>query len=209
MKYFDIEKGLIEQKPIFSAKDLKMAGFKIFPYQLSIWQKQGYIKKLAAGLYVFSSAKVSDEAIANKLREPSYISLEYALYYYGLIPDVPKHITCVTTRRTQTYNISGKLYIYQHVKPKLFTDFIMNEAGIYSGIGKRFFIATKEKAIVDFFYLNGKRLETTDDFEGARFNENDLKNDFDWSGAFAVAHAFGNAALEKRLQNFKKYILKQ
>lgn len=206
MKYLDIKISLIKLKPIFSAKDLELAGFKVFPYQLSRWVKDGYIRRLGAGLYLFSEAKTAQEFIANHLREPSYISLEYALYYYNLTVDISFHITSVTTKGTKNIVVGDKTFFYHHVKPTVFDGFVIKEAGNSDDVGQRFYIATPEKALVDLFYLKPNRFKSVDDFREARFHEEEMKDKFDWRGVFNLAILFKNKSLEKRLRNFKDYI---
>lgn len=206
MKYLNIENSLIKLKPIFSVKDLELAGFKVFPYQLSKWVKDGYIKRLGAGLYLFSEAKVAPEFIANRLRQPSYISLEYALYYYNLTVDISFHITSVTTKGTKNISVGDNMYFYHHIKSKVFDGFVMKQAGDKENVGSRFYIATPEKALVDLFYLKPNAFKNTDNFREARFHEEELKEKFDWRGVFTLASLYGNKSLVKRLQDFKDYI---
>ncbi|MFA4831636.1 MAG: hypothetical protein WC618_05760 [Patescibacteria group bacterium] len=206
MKYLDIENSLIKLKPIFSVKDLELAGFKVFPYQLSKWVKDGQLKRLGAGLYLFSGAKVASEFIANRLREPSYISLEYALYYYNLTVDISFHITSVTTKGTKNITVGDKTFFYHHVKPTVFDGFVVKEIGGHEDVGQRFYIATPEKAFVDLFYLKPNGFKSVDDFREARFHEEEMKNKFDWRGVFNLASLYKNKSLEKRLRNFKDYI---
>lgn len=206
MKYIDIENALIKQKPIFSKKDTELAGFKVFPYLLLQWVKRGYIKRLAGGWYYFSKAEVSSEAIANHLHQPSYISLEYALYYYNLTVDISFHITSVTSKGTRVISADGYNYFYHHVKPEVFTGFVIKQIGDRDEIGKKFYIATPEKALVDLFYLNPNKYKSVDDFKEARFHEEEMKTLIDWRGVFSLALLYQNKALEKRLNNFKNYI---
>lgn len=206
MKYLDIEKCLIKLKPVFSVKDLELAGFKVFPYQLSKWVKNGDIKRLGAGLYLFSEARVAPEFIANRLREPSYVSLEYALYYYNLTVDISFHITSVTTKGTKNITVGDKTFFYHHVKPTVFDGFIVKEIDSHEEVGQRFYIATPEKALVDLFYLKPNSFKNVDDFREARFHEEEMKDKFDWRGVFNLASLYKNKSLEKRLQNFKDYI---
>lgn len=206
MKYLDIKNTLIKLKPIFSVKDLELAGFKVFPYQLTKWVKDGYIKRLGAGFYLFSEADVSSEFIANRLREPSYISLEYALYYYNLIVDISFHITSVTTKGTKNITVGDKTFFYHHVKPEVFDGFVVKEIGNQKNAGHRFYIATPEKALVDLFYLKPNAFKNVDDFKEARFHEEEMKDKFDWQGVFSVASLYKNKSLENRLHNFKDYI---
>ena len=83
---------------------------------------------------------------------PSYISMEYALFFYGVIPEFVADLTCITTKKTQRYKNKLGNFIYQHITPRAFTGFsaVKNEQGL------RYFMADLEKALVDFFYLNLK-----------------------------------------------------
>lgn len=206
MKYNDLENSLIKLKPVFSLRDIAQTGFKVFPYQLSKWAKEGKIKRLAGGFYVFAKAEVSVEHIANQLREPSYISLEYALYYHGLTVDIPFHVTSVTARGTRNIVTPSGTFFYHHIKPTMFDGFVMQELGDHDEVGKRFLIATPEKALIDLFYLNPKKYNSQSDFEEARFHEEDLKTKMAWDRMLKLAGLFGNKALVERLLKFKKYI---
>jgi len=206
MKYLNIENSLIKLKPIFSVKDVELAGFKVFPYQLSKWVKDGYIKRLGAGSYLFSEAKVAPEFIANHLRQPSYISLEYALYYYNFLVDISFHITSVTTKGTKNIIVGDKTFFYHHVKTTVFDGFVVKDFSNGGEVGQRFYIATPEKALVDLFYLKPNGFKNTDDFVEARFHEEEMKSKIDWRGVFNLAGLYKNKSLEKRLRDFKDYI---
>jgi len=206
MKYNDLENSLIKPKPVFNLRDIAQTGFKVFPYQLSKWVKDGKLKRLAGGFYLFAKAEVSIEHLANQLREPSYISLEYALYFYNLTVDIPFHVTSVTTRGTRNISTSSGMFFYHHIKPMLFDGFVMKQVGEKDEIGKRFFIATPEKALIDLFYFNPKKYNSKSDFEEARCHEEDLKGKIAWDKMIRLAGLFGNKALVERLLNFKKYI---
>src|SRR5262245_29628514 len=57
----------------------------------------GSIVRVKKGLYVFGEnyrkGMICKESLANLIYGPSYISLEYALSYYGLIPERVEEIT--------------------------------------------------------------------------------------------------------------------
>ena len=59
--------------------------------QVREWVKRGYLLRLKKGLYPFSPAyrriEPSPLFIANFLLSPSYLSVEYALGFYDLIPE--------------------------------------------------------------------------------------------------------------------------
>ncbi len=151
--------------PIIQTKDilsLKKKDRQIVFNQLGRWQTKGFIVKLKRGVYVFNEdeRKTNPEKtfIANQLYAPSYVSLEYALSYYDLIPEAVFGVTSVTTKKTISFkNPLGK-FSYQHIRPCAFRGFkIVKDLSNCS-----YFLATPEKAIVDFIYLNLPRFNPKD-----------------------------------------------
>ena len=111
-------------------------------------KKEGYIISLKRGLYKLSDEYVSDLYLANKLYEPSYISLEFALSYHRVIPETVYEITSVTTKTTRRFQVLGKTFSYRHVKKEAFTGYSIRQQGESS-----FSIADPEKAFVDLNYF--------------------------------------------------------
>ncbi|OGB89687.1 hypothetical protein A2625_06120 [candidate division WOR-1 bacterium RIFCSPHIGHO2_01_FULL_53_15] len=128
--------------------------------QFRRWVKAGKIIKLRKGLYLLNQSdrriNPSRLFIANEIYSPSYVSLEYALSFYGLIPEKAVDVTCVTSKKTANYKNSLGQFIYQHIKERCFTGFeeFKDEAGLV------YFMATPEKAAVDFLYLNQDRFKS-------------------------------------------------
>lgn len=153
--------------PVFSKQDLKLLGVKVFAYQLSLWQKQGYIIKVKNGIYVFADCleKVSPEDIASLLYSPSYISLEKALSIYGLIPEMVYSITCITPKATRRFKNKFGGFIYRHIKPSLFFGYRQ-----IKGKNISYLLAEPEKALLDFIYLNTSKIKNKHDLEGLRLN---------------------------------------
>lgn len=60
-----------------------------------------------------------NEYIANKIYKPSYISLQYALSHYGMIPEAVMQVTSVTSLKTMQFKNEFGEYFYQTVKPEL------------------------------------------------------------------------------------------
>ncbi|MDD5775926.1 MAG: hypothetical protein PHS64_08295, partial [Candidatus Omnitrophica bacterium] len=80
--------------------------------------------------------------------------LEYALGFYGLIPEQAAAVTSTTTLKTARFeNISGA-FIYQHIKPEAFRGF----RSARDSAGLAYFIAEPEKAVVDFLYLRSRSI---------------------------------------------------
>ncbi|MFH1838345.1 MAG: hypothetical protein ABH808_02530 [Candidatus Kuenenbacteria bacterium] len=115
------------------------------------YKKQGFILQLKRGLYVFPENLPPDIYIANKLYSPSYISLEFALSYYGVIPETVYEITSVTTKATRRFEAIEKIFSYRKIKKAAFTGYeIQKQKGL------SFYIADAEKAFVDINYLRLK-----------------------------------------------------
>lgn len=171
MKYIDLIQNIKE--PIFSLRDLKLAGLKVYPYQLSAWTKRGYLAKLKNGIYVLAEKKMSlmSEYIAFNLYQPSYVSMEWALSKYGLIPEIVYNCTSVTAKTTKIFKNEFGVFSFKHVKKELF--FGYNKI---NKDGQVYLMAEPEKAIADYIYLNSSRIKSQDDIRELRFNEFALKD---------------------------------
>lgn len=87
--------------------------------------------------------------LANALRAPSYISLESALQYYGLMTETIAHtVTSVTSNVTRSYTTKAGKFLYRSIKEELFDFYETSTKGRY-----RFFIATNFKCIFDYLYF--------------------------------------------------------
>ena len=135
---------------------------EILRRQISEWLAKGYLLKLKRGIYTLRSedrkAQFSSYFIANIIYAPSYVSLETALSFYNLIPEKVVTIASVTTKKTQAFENNYGYFSYHHIKTNLYSDF----ASISDEFGNKFFIATKEKAIIDFLYFNMHHLKIID-----------------------------------------------
>jgi predicted transcriptional regulator of viral defense system len=111
------------------------------------------VRTLKRGLYTLCdedrAAKFSRHYLANQLYMPSYISLESALSYYNIIPEGVYAITSVSSKKTQQFNNAFGQFIYHHVDPELFGDFVL----LHDEFNNPVYIASKERAIIDFLYL--------------------------------------------------------
>jgi len=75
-----------------------------------------------------------------------YISLQSALYYHGMIEQIPEIIYAVSCGRTKKFNTPIATVSVHHIPAPLFFS--------YKTIGKHAItIATPEKALFDFLYL--------------------------------------------------------
>lgn len=126
--------------------------------QLSRWRKSGKLIKLKNNIYLlaenFRKVDIYEPHIASVLKKPSYISLEKAFEYHGLIPEGVPVYTSVTTKRPERILTPIGAFDYRHIKNSLFWGYdsvIVNK--------QQAFIARPEKALLDFFYLKGLRVD--------------------------------------------------
>lgn len=155
MNFFDFRLK-IKEFPLVSIQNLKLAGIynPLLKMQLSRWVGKNKIIKLRKNIYILNSDErrinPSRMFLAKQIYSPSYISMEYALSYYGLIPERVADITSLTTRKTAIFKNEYGVFSYRHVQPCFFTGFTesRDEENLF------YFIATPEKAVVDFIYFN-------------------------------------------------------
>ncbi len=88
---------------------------------------------------------VSREMLANRIYAPSYISFDYALMKYGLIPERVKTISSVCLGRGRKFQNYFGLFNYKN-NPKEFFSLGMS---IHLGKSYSYLIATPEKALLD------------------------------------------------------------
>ncbi|MCC7260995.1 MAG: hypothetical protein IT369_00600 [Candidatus Latescibacteria bacterium] len=147
--------GTIGKEPVFSSS-LLLAG-KVNPQglgqQLTRWTKAGRLIQLRRGLYSLAGAYRKIEPhpflIANQLRQPSYISLQSALAYYGMIPEYVPVVTSVTTQRPGLVETPLGSFLFKHLKSPFFKGFRLLEIEA----GQRIFLASPEKSLLDLVYL--------------------------------------------------------
>src|SRR3990170_1551453 len=86
--------------------------------KLSRLLKSGALIRVKKGLYVFSQnyrrGSISMEMLANMIYGPSYVSLEWALRYYGMIPERVEEITSVTIKRQAHFDTPIGRFTYEH-----------------------------------------------------------------------------------------------
>lgn len=139
----------------------------------------GDIVRIKKGLYIFGEElrkrPISKMYLANLLHGPSYVSLEYALHHYSLIPEQVTEITSVTPGRSKAYQTPIGYFSYRHIPLPCFVsgmDIIIDEVGVSC------LIAAPEKALVDKIQT-GPQLRTRKDMylyllEDLRINPSDL-----------------------------------
>lgn len=196
MKYQDLQKNL-GSFIVFSLNDIKKIEPNFHRPQLNFWQKKNYIKKLRRGFYMFSETALNEDTlfiIANRLYSPSYVSLESALSYYGLIPEGVYSITSISTKKTANFKTPVADFSYRRVKTSLHFGYQLKKQN-----GQSYKIADMEKAILDYLYLHPKIVDAADFYEW-RFNAGEFMAKADLKKLNNYAKVFGSRALLKRLK---------
>mgnify|MGYP001558536152 CR=1 FL=1 len=85
-------------------------------YFLEAYTDRGLFVRLRRGLYVLKNEYPSEEEIANQLYQPSYISFEYALARYSIIPEMVYTVTSASTKPTRRFEVSEKTFEYLTIK---------------------------------------------------------------------------------------------
>jgi len=148
-----------------NARLLKSIPYEEFDYQTLLDAVQGYarprmkisgmlargdIVRVKKGLYILGEPlrrrPFCRELLANLIYGPSYISLEYALHYYGLIPERVETITSVTSGRSRTFATPVGAFSYRMIPLETFRTG-MDRVELTDG--RSFLMATPEKALAD------------------------------------------------------------
>ncbi len=210
MRYIEF-KNHVQGLPVIASKDIVVLkkDKQAVRNQLKRWQDKKLIIKLKRGIYILNEndrrINPNKQFIANQLYAPSYVSLEYALNFYGLIPERVFVITSVTTKKTGNFVNELGTFTYQHIKPSVFTGF----KTIKDGYGLTSFIAEPEKAVVDFLYLGLHRIKAPDIgiFEASYRFQN--VESLSLKRITELASLFGNAKLAQIARLFCEFIKKE
>jgi len=188
----------LENLPYFSLAEVK----NVFPYKaestikwrLSSQCKKGVFHRLKRWYYVsdiFLRYQMNSGYklfIANKMYAPSYISLVTALDYYGILSESSFHISSVTINKTAEFTSSLWTLQYKNIKTSLFTGFVKKQIGIYE-----IYIASKAKALFDYFWYQKKRFKyfSLDEMASFRLNldEFSVQNQEEFQEYVALSHS--------------------
>ncbi|HBC87797.1 MAG TPA: hypothetical protein DCZ94_12655 [Lentisphaeria bacterium] len=127
--------------------------------------------RIKKGLYVKSLERADPFVLACLIYGPSYVSMESALSYLGLIPERVEAFTCMTSKRNKSFTTPAGRFSYCYLNNTAFSTGV----DIASGKSGSFFIATPEKAICDRTFLV-KKLRQRD---VEQFLEKDLRIDLE------------------------------
>ena len=160
-------------KPIYVQQTLRDKRVSLFSpkefqriFDVSLTASQEFIKghghdlflKIRNGLYTLRTEIPAEELIANRLYTPSYISFEYAMARYNLIPESVYSITSATTKTTREFTVNNLAYTYSHIKNTAYRGYITEKLN-----RSTILIASPEKALVDYLYFVHLKLKSMND----------------------------------------------
>ena len=112
--------------------------------------RHGELIRVRKGLYAvapeYRQSPLSLEILANTLYGPSYLSLEYALSWHGMIPERVTELTSVCIGRSRLFSTKAGNFSYCSIKKEAYREGY-GLAAISDG--RSFLMATREKALVD------------------------------------------------------------
>ena len=147
--------SLLGREPVFDASLLQAGDVnrRQLSIQLSRWVRSGRLIQLRRGVYAIAKPYRQVEPhpflVANALRKNSYVSLQSALAFHGLIPEYVPVCTSVTSGRSETLETPLGTYIYKRAKP----DYLFGFQQMQVTANQFAFVAAVEKALLDLIYL--------------------------------------------------------
>lgn len=194
---------------LFSTQDV----LKSYPHfdarRLVEWQRKGYIQRVANRWYLFRGTTLDEQLLwwtANRIYQPSYLSLESALSFHGVIPEGVYSMTSVSSRKTQTFHTPLTSFTYRHVKPALYFGYqVLRSPLPNSAVDRPILMAYLEKALLDYCYLN-PNLDTVAHFAATRFNAALLRTQLDHAQLQTYLQLFEVNQLTKRIATLYRYI---
>ncbi len=104
-----------------------------------------------------SNQVIPYEQVANLLYGPSYVSLEWALSFYGMIPERVHTVTSMTLGRNKEYHTSIGDFAYYKLSPDSYSIGITQKKA--SDFVGGFLMASPEKALADLVFKSCKGLD--------------------------------------------------
>lgn len=203
MKFSEFQQQ-VKDLIIFNLNDVRKLDPDFHRQQLNDWLERGFIKAIAGGYYALEERVINEQQlfmVANKVYEPSYVSLESALAFYQIIPETVLGVYCVSSRKTMQLTSNWGMLRYRSIKPL----YMIGYEVIENGDLVKFSMAKVEKAVLDYLYLNPK-INSVEDFKSLRWNKTQLakiKNDVDFTKYLNI---FENKALNDRVESLMRYL---
>ena len=152
---FEALLGLVADEPVFPsalllAGEVSTAQVRL---QLSRWVKSGRLLQLRRGLYslapMWRKVEPHPFLVANRLQPGSFVSLQSALAFHGVIPEHVPVVTSVGPGRPETVHNPLGAFQFKHLTGTLFFGYSRMEVATR----QLAFVASPEKALLDLIHL--------------------------------------------------------
>ena len=194
----------VKQLPLFNLNDIRKIDPGFYRQQLTDWQQRGFIQPVANGYYMLADREVNEGFLfmaANQIYSPSYVSLESALAYEQVIPESVLGVTSVSARNTRRFDSPWGQFIYRRVKPL----YMFGYRVVDTHSNQKFLVATPEKAVLDYLYLN-THIQTLDDFDSLRWDKARLNHLLDKAVLEKFLGIYHQQTLEDRVDVLMRYL---
>jgi predicted transcriptional regulator of viral defense system len=130
---------------------------------------KSFVDKIGHGKWIVKDGDFDPLQVAEFLVAPkeSYISLQTALFYHGLIEQIPARVYSVTIDRSRVVETLVGTYSFHHCNPGFFTGYVYVKPYLN--------LATPEKALVDYFYFAPSKTR-----QFTKLPELDIPKKFSW-----------------------------
>lgn len=128
----------------------RLRNFRAPRDKLSRLCESGEVIQVKRGLYVAGpvgeeGSGVDPRVLSGLVYGPSYVSLETALAYYGMIPERVEEITCMTSKRARSFETPEGRFRYLPIPERAFAIGVTRE----TVQGGAYLLALPEKALCD------------------------------------------------------------
>lgn len=167
--------------------------------------RDGEIIRVKKGLYVVSpeyGGIVDLPVLSGLVFGPSYVSLDFALSHYGMIPERVHEVTCMTTKRNKHFDTPVGRFSYRHLRPSAYALGVRLEKAPPGN----YFLATREKALCDkvaHVGVKNRREVGALLFEDLRVDQTVL-NELDAEQLLLIARNYGSPSVRHLAGWFRK-----
>jgi len=187
----------------FTSLKIKYNNYSNLYQKVRLEKNKENLFRIKKGLYT-DDILVDAPVVANIAYGSSYISFEYALSYYGLIPE---HVSMFTSavynkKNNKIIRTSQVSFEYRSIPEKAFQygqTYLKNEDGV------RYKIASKEKALLDMLYTR-KGIRSINELKITMFDDLRIDEEIFYSLDFDFINELIPLYHSNTLLTLKKYI---
>ncbi len=158
MKYQEIVENYCS-RPYFELREVLAVSEdqpKSLKNQLSNWVRSGKLVRLRRGKYLLAKPyrmrTPSVYYVSNCLLRPSYVSLQTALQFHGMIPEAVTVVQAVSPKHGRSWENELGDFEYRSIKQERFWGYRKYSRSEEAATQDQFLMARPEKALLDLFY---------------------------------------------------------